>query len=122
VPAGGGEGERLTRLTAGLPDGDAALVCDAYRLAEAAHRGQSRKHGTPYIGHPLAVAETLRELGIDNGEMLAAALLHDTLEDTTVGDRELAESPLPGHPVVGPRLRAAVERCDAAAASGADPP
>ncbi len=55
----------------------------AYELAEVAHRGQFRRSGEPYITHPVAVAGILAELGMDV-PTLAAALLHDTVEDTPV--------------------------------------
>jgi GTP pyrophosphokinase len=53
----------------------------AYQVAKKAHEGQLRKSGEPYITHPLAVAEILVELGI-GAKTIAAALLHDTVEDT----------------------------------------
>jgi len=53
----------------------------AYREARRLHHGQSRKSGDPYISHPVAVARILAEYGLD-GETIAAALLHDTVEDT----------------------------------------
>jgi GTP pyrophosphokinase len=53
----------------------------AYQVAKTAHAGQLRKSGEPYITHPLAVAEILVELGI-GAKTIAAALLHDTVEDT----------------------------------------
>jgi GTP pyrophosphokinase len=55
----------------------------AYQLAEAAHRGQTRKSGEPYITHPLAVTLILAELGAGT-TTLTASLLHDTVEDTEV--------------------------------------
>jgi GTP pyrophosphokinase len=61
---------------------DVALLRRAYLVAERMHRGQMRKSGDPYITHPLAVAEILAHLGMD-GTTLAAALLHDTVEDTS---------------------------------------
>ncbi|WP_344129202.1 RelA/SpoT family protein [Luedemannella flava] len=54
----------------------------AYTVAEKMHRGQMRKSGEPYITHPLAVAKILAELGMDT-TTLVAALLHDTVEDTS---------------------------------------
>ncbi|MDM4763242.1 bifunctional (p)ppGpp synthetase/guanosine-3',5'-bis(diphosphate) 3'-pyrophosphohydrolase [Galbitalea sp. SE-J8] len=63
------------------PKADVALIERAYRSAELAHRGQKRKSGEPYITHPLAVAQILADLGIGS-KTLAAALLHDTVEDT----------------------------------------
>jgi GTP pyrophosphokinase len=60
---------------------DVALVDKAYLMAKRAHEGQLRKSGEPYITHPLAVAEILADLGI-GAKTIAAALLHDTVEDT----------------------------------------
>lgn len=57
------------------------LVIRAFSVAEKHHSGQTRKSGDPYITHPVAVATILAELGM-TGTTLAAALLHDTVEDT----------------------------------------
>ena len=62
---------------------DFPMIEKAYRIAEEAHRGQLRKSGDPYITHPLAVAEILAELGMD-GDCIAAAILHDVVEDTDI--------------------------------------
>jgi (p)ppGpp synthase/HD superfamily hydrolase len=67
---------RVTR-----PGADVALIRRAYDVAASLHQGQTRRSGDPYITHPLAVATILAELGADD-EMLCAALLHDTVEDT----------------------------------------
>ncbi|MDT7742647.1 MAG: diphosphokinase / guanosine-3,5-bis(diphosphate) 3-diphosphatase, partial [Actinomycetota bacterium] len=64
------------------PSADLAALQRAYDTAEAFHEGQMRKSGDPYITHPLAVATILAELGMDT-TTLVAALLHDTVEDTT---------------------------------------
>jgi len=53
----------------------------AFATADQKHEGQSRKSGDPYITHPVAVAEILAELGLDQPTLIAA-LLHDTVEDT----------------------------------------
>ncbi|MET4157974.1 bifunctional (p)ppGpp synthetase/guanosine-3',5'-bis(diphosphate) 3'-pyrophosphohydrolase [Agromyces sp. PvR057] len=63
------------------PKADLALVERAYTVAERAHEGQKRKSGEPYITHPIAVAQILADLGIGS-KTVAAALLHDTVEDT----------------------------------------
>ncbi|MCT1985873.1 bifunctional (p)ppGpp synthetase/guanosine-3',5'-bis(diphosphate) 3'-pyrophosphohydrolase [Dermacoccus abyssi] len=63
------------------PKADTALIVRAYEVAERCHRHQVRKSGDPYITHPLAVATILAELGM-TPPTLAAALLHDTVEDT----------------------------------------
>jgi GTP pyrophosphokinase len=63
------------------PKADLSVLEQAYLVAERAHRGQLRKSGDPYITHPVAVATILAELGMTPAT-LAAALLHDTVEDT----------------------------------------
>jgi GTP pyrophosphokinase len=74
--------EPLFRLVRQVhPKADLRIVERAYAVAEQRHRGQRRKSGEPYITHPLAVAEILAELGLTQST-LAAALLHDTVEDT----------------------------------------
>ena len=55
---------------------DVARLAEAYRFSEAAHAGQLRQSGDPYISHPLAVAEILADWHLD-GQTLVAALLHD---------------------------------------------
>jgi GTP pyrophosphokinase len=62
------------------PDADIRRIRAAYYLAEQAHSGQVRGSGEPYITHPLAVAEILVDLGMDD-DSICAALLHDVLED-----------------------------------------
>ncbi|WP_345629032.1 RelA/SpoT family protein [Rugosimonospora acidiphila] len=64
------------------PHADVGLVRRSYAIAERMHRGQMRKSGEPYITHPLAVAQILAGLGMDT-TTLVAALLHDTVEDTS---------------------------------------
>ncbi|MBU6485376.1 MAG: bifunctional (p)ppGpp synthetase/guanosine-3',5'-bis(diphosphate) 3'-pyrophosphohydrolase [Betaproteobacteria bacterium] len=71
-----------------LPTPDIALVERAFEFSESAHRGQFRKSGEPYITHPLAVASILSEWRLD-AEGLAAALLHDVMEDTAVSRSEI---------------------------------
>ena len=74
--------ERLIRtVRTHHPKADVALIERAYSAAEKAHSGQKRKSGEPYITHPVAVAQILADLGI-GAKTLAAALLHDTVEDT----------------------------------------
>lgn len=63
------------------PKSDVSIIERAFTAAELAHRGQMRRSGEPYITHPVAVAQILAELGI-GPKTLAAALLHDTVEDT----------------------------------------
>lgn len=63
------------------PKADLSLIERAYSVAERAHRGQKRRSGEPYITHPVAVAQIIADLGI-GAKTIAAALLHDTVEDT----------------------------------------
>ncbi|HEY6674778.1 MAG TPA: HD domain-containing protein, partial [Rubrobacteraceae bacterium] len=72
------------------PKGTEELIADAYNAAHAAHRGQVRKSGEPFVYHPLATADVLAELRLDP-TTIAAALLHDVLEDTKMTKEELAE-------------------------------
>lgn len=59
------------------------LVQRAYRVADQAHRGQTRASGEPYINHCLAVAKILAEMRVPP-EVVAVGLLHDTVEDTSI--------------------------------------
>jgi len=70
---------------------DVALVERAFEFSETAHRGQFRKSGEPYITHPLAVASILSQWRLD-AHGLAAALLHDVMEDTKVTKSELEKT------------------------------
>src|SRR6266498_980759 len=70
---------------------DVARLEDAYRFSEAAHAGQTRQSGEPYISHPLAVAEILADWHLD-GQTLIAALLHDVTEDTKVTKDEISDT------------------------------
>ncbi|MHA7144329.1 RelA/SpoT family protein [Arthrobacter sp. TmT3-37] len=72
----------LRTVRANNPREDLDLIQRAYLVAERSHDGQTRKSGDPYITHPVAVATILAELGM-TGTTLAAALLHDTVEDTS---------------------------------------
>src|SRR3954462_7712184 len=70
---------------------DVARLAEAYRFSEAAHAGQTRQSGDPYISHPLAVAEILADWHLD-GPTLMAALLHDVTEDTSVTKDEISDT------------------------------
>ena len=78
-----------TRLTYLKPE-DTAQIEAAFQLSDAAHTGQFRVSGEPYICHPLAVAEILAEWHLD-GQALMAALLHDVMEDTAITKQEIGE-------------------------------
>jgi GTP pyrophosphokinase len=68
-------------LLANHPDASIERIRFAFDLANERHSGQLRKSGEPYITHPVAVAQILAELGLDE-QTIIAALLHDTVEDT----------------------------------------
>ena len=70
------------------PSDDVTKIAKAYEVAKAAHTGQVRKSGEPYIIHPLNVAIILAELEMDK-ETIIAGLLHDVVEDTAVTQEEL---------------------------------
>ncbi len=78
-------------LTSYLKADDVSRLQRAYAFSEAAHHGQFRKSGEPYISHPLAVAKILAQWHLD-AQALTAALLHDVMEDTAVTKEEIAES------------------------------
>ena len=59
------------------------MIEKAYRMANEAHKDARRRSGEPYICHPLAVARLVLDLGMDT-ESIAAALLHDVVEDTPI--------------------------------------
>lgn len=65
-------------------------VHDAYLTSEAAHRGQTRKSGEAYIFHPVATAQILAEMAMDQ-QTISAALLHDTIEDTLLTKEQVLE-------------------------------
>lgn len=64
-------------------------IIEAYKVAHAAHEGQFRSSGEPYVTHPVAVCQILADMRLDH-ETLMAALLHDVIEDTEVTQEELA--------------------------------
>jgi GTP pyrophosphokinase len=83
--------ERLIgRFLVHHPDGDADLVREAGLAAIEAHDGQLRRTGEPYVTHPIAVADITAELGLDD-VTIAAALLHDAVEDTGMDLATLAD-------------------------------
>ena len=71
------------------PQADMALIDRAVEYARAKHEGQKRKDGSPYIIHPLAVAEIVAETGLDTDAILGA-ILHDCIEDTDSTYDEIA--------------------------------
>jgi RelA/SpoT family (p)ppGpp synthetase len=67
-----------------------ALVRDAYRFSDQAHLGQFRSSGSPYISHPISVAEICAGWKLDV-DAIRAALLHDVMEDQDIAKQELLE-------------------------------
>jgi len=84
----------ITQLVAAVqaydPSLDGAWLTRVYEVADEAHEGQRRASGESYIEHPLAVAGILAELEMDR-QTIAAALLHDVVEDTSITSEEVAE-------------------------------
>ncbi|PTL40632.1 (p)ppGpp synthetase [Alkalicoccus saliphilus] len=78
----------LEKASEYLPEKDVEFLRRAYEMAEYAHREQYRRSGEPYIWHPVQVAGILVDLGMDP-DTVAAAFLHDVVEDTDVGLDEL---------------------------------
>ncbi len=72
------------------PSSDLSDIEKAYKVASAAHEGQKRKSGEPYIIHPLCVAIILAELELDK-ETIIAGLLHDVVEDTVMSSEDVAK-------------------------------
>ncbi len=77
------------RVASYLPDEQVQLITEAHAYAEAAHAGQTRRTGHPYITHPLAVADILAGMRMDP-ETIIAGLLHDVLEDTEANKQVLS--------------------------------
>ena len=78
------------KLSKYLSKEDIELIDEAYKYAEAKHKGQYRKTGEPYIVHPLEVANILTTINADK-ETIISALLHDVIEDTEGTKKEIAE-------------------------------
>ena len=72
------------------PKYDLELIGRAYDKAKEMHEGQLRKSGEPYLIHPLAVAEILADLGMDE-DTIVAGLMHDVVEDTPYTSEELRD-------------------------------
>ncbi|MFY9719194.1 MAG: bifunctional (p)ppGpp synthetase/guanosine-3',5'-bis(diphosphate) 3'-pyrophosphohydrolase [Candidatus Cybelea sp.] len=80
--------ELIERVRSYDPSVDGELLMRVYEVATAAHQGQRRASGESYIEHPLAVAGILAELEMDH-QTIAAALLHDVVEDTSVTSEQV---------------------------------
>jgi guanosine-3',5'-bis(diphosphate) 3'-pyrophosphohydrolase len=81
--------QAMERAANYLPEAQRARLRQAWAVGAAAHAGQTRKSGEPYITHPVAVAQVLAEQGLDV-ETLVAAILHDTIEDTPLSRADIA--------------------------------
>jgi len=82
--------KKLLKLLHYLSKEDCQIVENAHTVAKFSHEGQFRRSGEPYINHPVAVATLLAELEL-GAEILAAALLHDVVEDTKISKEDLSE-------------------------------
>src|SRR6201989_1887606 len=84
----------IAQLTAAVQAYDPSMEGEwlrrVYEVADRAHEGQRRASGESYIEHPLAVAGILAQLEMDR-QTIAAALLHDVVEDTVITSEEVAE-------------------------------
>lgn len=89
LPADSENSQLTLRLKDYLKPEDIAQVWEAYRFSAAAHEGQKRISGDPYISHPVAVAGILAELHLDTPTLIAA-LLHDVVEDTGITKQKIS--------------------------------
>ena len=80
----------LRQVQANRPHEDISLIRKAWEFCVSHHEGQTRASGEPYISHPLEVAEVLAEMKLD-ATAIAAALLHDAVEDTPATSEEIGE-------------------------------
>lgn len=78
----------IERVQKQNPSANVKKIRAAYECAAKAHEGQKRRNGEPYIIHPVAVAEIIVEMGLDT-DSICAGLLHDCIEDTDFGYREI---------------------------------
>lgn len=90
LPADSEDSLLTLRLKQYLKQSDIESIWAAYRFSAAAHEGQFRRSGEPYISHPVSVAAILAELHLDVPTIIAA-LLHDVVEDTGISTQEISE-------------------------------
>src|ERR687889_1368324 len=81
----------LRKVAAYNPEADEELIAGAYGMAHAAHKGQVRKSGEPFVYHPLATADILVDLRMDS-TTIAAGILPDVLAETEI-TKEKPENP-----------------------------
>ncbi|HEX3462501.1 MAG TPA: bifunctional (p)ppGpp synthetase/guanosine-3',5'-bis(diphosphate) 3'-pyrophosphohydrolase [Candidatus Elarobacter sp.] len=91
----------VTKVRQYDPSLDGAWLERVYEVADRAHEGQRRASGEPYVAHPLAVADVLADLEMDRAT-IAAALLHDVVEDTVLTNEQVGEE-------FGPEIAALVD-------------
>ena len=80
--------ELISKIRSYHPNLNESLIQKAYILSKTAHGNQKRHSGDPYFSHPLAVAEILIDLKLDQ-QSIITALLHDVVEDTEVTITEI---------------------------------
>ena len=80
--------ELLKKVRAYRPEDDLSLIRKAYDSSMQHHKGQARESGEPYLAHPLEVASILADMQLDT-TAIAAGLLHDAVEDTSVTIEEI---------------------------------
>jgi GTP pyrophosphokinase len=85
----------LDKISEYNPGGDSDIIDRAYIYSARAHEGQVRLSGEPYLSHPLEVADILADMKMDM-ESIAAALLHDVIEDTPTTKEDIEEMFGPG--------------------------
>src|SRR5712692_6881921 len=81
---------RMRTLRENRPNDDLDLVKKAYEFSQKHHAGQSRASGEPYLAHPLEVGNVLADMKMDSVS-IAAGLLHDSVEDTSVTTVEIRQ-------------------------------
>lgn len=82
--------ELIQKVLSYRPNANVERITKAYIFSREAHRSQRRVEGSPYIHHPLAVADILADMKLD-GSTIAAGLLHDTIEDTETQEGDIRE-------------------------------
>ncbi|MDA8093820.1 MAG: bifunctional (p)ppGpp synthetase/guanosine-3',5'-bis(diphosphate) 3'-pyrophosphohydrolase [Betaproteobacteria bacterium] len=90
APAAPDAASLTSQLGPYLKPEDIVQVEEAFRFSKAAHEGQFRRSGEPYIEHPVAVATILAQWHLDP-QALTAALLHDVVEDTSITNAEIGD-------------------------------
>ncbi len=83
--------DALFEVISSFSEEEKALVKKAYEFSRRVHSSQKRQSGQPYIIHPLSVAKILADLGLDS-DSIAAALLHDTVEDTEATLQDITDN------------------------------